>query len=269
MQDYCLDMALKILAHKTKCAASHISIASTFESQIYYHAAFDTTGGWEEYSKLLCDAKWILVPINDGMAGISSSAIHGAHWSLLALNRVAKTAHYFDSLFIDNSNYHDLAGTVFRGVVNVLGENVNDWLCKVEYFSPNQTQHNLCKEDAWTSCGPFVFMMIKYQVDTIMWAQQEGREYQHVLDLGEDFPLKWGAEWNSLGTRVDMQDSIAQMKKAVEAEKETGSGDEVVEMAVEDVKPPTLGEGLDTVVKEAEEVDVDAALPTIDEAHAP
>ena len=82
--------------------------------------------------------------------------------------------------------------------------------------------------------------------------------------------MKWGAEWNSLGTRVDMQDSIAQMKKVVEAEKETGSCDEVVEVAVEDVKPPTLGEGLDTVVKEAVEADIDAAkLPTIDEAHAP
>ena len=212
MKDYCLDMALKILAHNTECSASQISIASTFESQIFYFAASDRSG-YEEYLNLFKNAKWIFIPINDGMAGKANTEIQGAHWSLLALLRVSKTAHYFDSWFINSPDYHQLAEIVFRGIANVLDEDVEQWMAKVEYNSPNQTRHNLCKEDAWTSCGPFVFTMVKYLVSTIQWAQRGGVEGQHTLDLADDFPRLWGADWSSLATRLEMQDIIAQMKE--------------------------------------------------------
>lgn len=244
MQDYCLDMALKILAHNSKCSASHIAIASTFESQIFYIAASDKDG-WEEYSKLFKDAKWILIPINDGMTGKVNAAIQGAHWSLLAINRVGKMAHYFDSLFVTIPAYHELADTVFHGILNVLGEDISGWMGKVEYNSPNQTQHNRCKDDAWTSCGPFVFFMIEYLVDTIKWAQSMGKEDQHVLDLEETFPQQWGEIWNSRGTRLAMQNSVARTKQTMEAEKESDSDDLVealVEEVVGEVKLPTTDE---------------------------
>ena len=232
MQDYCLDMASKILAHNEKCADSHISIASTFEAQIFYGAANDPNGGYEEYSKQFGDAKWIFIPINDGMAGKVNASIQGSHWSLLVLNRVSKTAHYFDSLFIDRPEYHQLASTVFCGIANVLGENVEEWVTKVEYNSPDQKQHNLCNEDAWSSCGPFVYSMTEFLIHTIQFAQRNGCENQHMLDLGAEFPQVWATMWDSRAIRQNMQNSVAQMKKDMETAEETDGSDEVVELVV-------------------------------------
>ena len=232
MQDYCLDMASKILAHNEKCADSHISIASTFESQIFYLAANDPNGGYEEYLKLFGNAKWIFIPINDGMTGKVNASIQGAHWSLLVLNRVSKTAHYFDSLFIDRPEYHQLASTVFCGIANVLGENVEEWVTKVEYNSPDQKQHNLCNEDAWSSCGPFVYSMTEFLIHTIQFAQRNGCENQHMLDLGAEFPQVWATMWDSRAIRQNMQNSVAQMKKDMETAEETDGSDEVVELVV-------------------------------------
>ena len=264
MQDYCLDMALKILAHNKKCADSHISIASTFESQIFYCAANDTNGGYEEYLKLFGNAKWIFIPINDGMTGKVNASIQGAHWSLLALNRIGKTAHYFDSLFIDKPEYHQLASTVFCGIANVLGENIDEWDTKIEYNSPNQSKHNLCDEDEWTSCGPFVYSMTEYLIHTIQEAQRHGCENQHVLDLGAEFPRLWATIWDSRAHRKDMQDSIAKMKKDMETAEETDGSDEVVELEVEDVEET---DGSDEVVELELEVE-DVEPPTFDEAVA-
>lgn len=221
MQDYCLDMALKILEHKS--TATHISIASTFESQIFYSAAKDTNG-LGVYSTKFANAKWIFIPINDGMAGNLNDVVQGAHWSLLVLNRIGKTAHYFDSLFVESPKYHQLADTVFRGIVNVLGEDVNHWVAKVEFNSPNQAEHNLCTQDAYSSCGPFVYEMTNYLLGGIEQVQRLGIEDQAKLDLDDSFPRWWGTQWDSRLTRSQMQDSVAQMKN------------EVAESVVEDVE---------------------------------
>lgn len=250
MQDDCLDMASKILAHNEKCADSHISIASTFEAQIFYGAANDPNGGYEEYSKQFGDAKWIFIPINDGMAGKVNASIQGSHWSLLVLNRVSKTAHYFDSLFIDQSEYHELASAVFCGTANVLGENVHEWVTKVEYNSPNQKQHNICKEEAYTSCGPFVYSMTEFLIFTIQEAQRKGCENQHVLDLRPEFPRLWAEMWDSRAKRQEMQNSVADMKMAMETAEETDGSDEVVELELEDVEPPTLDEAVEMVIQD-------------------
>ena len=92
--------------------------------------------------------------------------------------------------------------------------------------------------------------MTEFLIFTIQEAQRKGCEDQHVLDLRPEFPTVWAEMWDSRAKRQEMQNSVADMKMAMETAEETDGSDEVVELELEDVEPPTLDEAVAMVNKD-------------------
>lgn len=123
MRDGGLDMAQTVLSCDNHCKASRIGIASSANSQV---CRFTDNSGKEGYTRYFSDKDWIFMPVNDGMLRYKNSDIFGAHWSVVTLDRIHKTAHYYDSLYVRDAEYIDLANDVATGMLQLLDENVDE-----------------------------------------------------------------------------------------------------------------------------------------------
>lgn len=235
MRDNALDMALMVLSCNQHCKASMIGIASSVDAQI---CLFPDSDGKEEYAKRFHNERWIFMPINDGMIGVENDGINGHHWSVVALDRVHQVAHYYDSLFVDNDFYQNVAYRITTGMLRVLDEDLEDWIFRAEYNCPNQYLNNQCDFDGG-ACGPFVYSMIELAVDTIQRYQEDGIEDLCRLNLTREFPASFGEAWNSYDVRHEMQNYIAHAKRQVDTETLTAlhdksaTADEDVELLTE------------------------------------
>lgn len=216
MSDNALDTAFTLLSREKACSAADIRIASTIEAQVSFYA---DPAGKEAYSALFSPARWIFIPINDGLGATSndSALAAGAHWMLVALDRVHKRMHYFDSLAMGRGEYWDTAIDVARGMLGIVGEDEAQWAFVAEWHSPHQYRDNACQQDVGP-CGPFVYAMVSLFVDEIRGFQRAGVEEQCDLSLGGWFPAWFGERWDSKTTREEIQRSVAsaRMQSSVE-----------------------------------------------------
>lgn len=211
MRDDGLDMALEVLSRKSQCEASAIGIASSVDSQVCY---FKDDAGKEEYAARFGKKRWIFMPINDGMVGVENDGIHGIHWSLVVLDRLHQSIHYYDSLFIDDQDFQNLAESVAIGMLRILGEDLSLWHIECEFWSPHQSHNNLCMFDGG-ACAPFVYSMTENLIWFIQDHQRRDAENLCRLRLLEDFPRWFGSWFDSYRTRMKMQDSIAEARRQV------------------------------------------------------
>lgn len=105
----------------------------------------------------------VFSPVNDGYVEKDASSVHGAHWSLIAVDRVHLVAHYVDSYFIHNPNYRKVANIISTGLGSILGE---EYIFSPEYFTPDQWEHNtfagsgmlqFCSHTPLSECNLLIF----------------------------------------------------------------------------------------------------------------
>jgi hypothetical protein len=219
MRDESIDMALEVLSRDLHCDAYGIDIANSTIAQICYFAAMSRDGStreYDEYRERFKGKKWIFVVINDAIGGASNDGTHGSHWSLVAVDRQGKTAHYYDSLFINNEFHREMGRQIAFGLLLILGEDEKQWEYFPEYYSPNQNWHNQFGGDSG-ACGPFLFKMTELQILRIRRYQEEDMEHQCTLELDYKFPYFFKSHFDSLFVRRSIQQRIAYWKAKVEA----------------------------------------------------
>ena len=231
MLDDGLDMALTVLSCATRCDDSKIGIASSVDSQI---CLLEGDTGKERYAECFGDKRWIFMPQNDGMGEKVNTGGNGNHWSLVALDRIHRVVHYFDSAFVFRPNYQEQAWDLARGMLRILGEDIADYEKQAEYNSPNQWENNLCQFDQ-AACAPFVYEMTRLAICEIQCRQRDGQELHCDLSLPIGFQEYFGSRWNSYETRCKMQGSIAFTKSNQAVQELTSSHDEMA-IAGEDVE---------------------------------
>lgn len=221
MRDGGLDMALTVLSRDYHCSRSKIGIASSVDSQV---CRYPDPGGKEEYASRFSDKNWIFMPVNDGMLGVVNDGINGVHWSVVALDRVHKTAHYFDSLFVNHLPYVQLATDVSIGMLRLLDENPQVWHFSAEKWSPHQYRDNQCDFDEG-ACGPFVYAMVETVVEHIHYFQQDSNEQNCRLGLTRMFRDRFASQFHSYNVRRSMQSRIADAKMRSTADRLSSAHD--------------------------------------------
>lgn len=206
MIDDHLNTAFALLSQDKNCDESSIAILSTYVAEIIYRA--ETTAGQEQYTALYGDKKWIFMPVNNGFEATVNDGTKGAHWSLVALDRVHKCMHYYDSLFMGQEAYMFMAKRIADNMLQVLGEDIAQWEFLAEVNCPDQYHYNNCKDGG--ACGPFVYDMVMILVNSIKGHQHEGKEDWCTLRLHDDFPGRFGSWWSSENTRVAIQRRMLQ-----------------------------------------------------------
>jgi hypothetical protein len=217
MLDNGLDMALKVLSCDLSCQAPNIAIASSIDSQVCYNPDPD---GKDDYPERFGDKRWIFMPVNDGMRGVVNDNVNGVHWSVVALDRVHKSAHYYDSIFVNDIRWLRLAQRISAGMLHALGENLEEWILRGEEHSPCQIRDNQCEFDGG-ACAPIVYYIINMLISHICTHQQAGTEEQCSLELYSDFPSIFRSQFHSYHIRHHMQRSIGWAKMQKDAEERT------------------------------------------------
>ncbi|KAF1360840.1 hypothetical protein EJ07DRAFT_176924 [Lizonia empirigonia] len=231
MRDGGLDMALTVLSRDYHCLRSKIGIASSVDSQV---CRYPDPGGKEEYASRFSDKNWIFMPVNDGMLGVVNDGINGVHWAVVALDRIHKTVHYFDSLFVNNLSYIQLATDVSLGMLRLLDENPQAWQFFAEKWSPHQYRDNQCDFDQG-ACGPFVYTMVETAVKHIQLFQRDNHEQGCWLGLTRTFRDEFASQFHSYNVRRSMQRRIADAKMRSTAGRLSGAHD-IRAIAGEDVE---------------------------------
>ncbi|KAH6633549.1 hypothetical protein C7974DRAFT_375620 [Boeremia exigua] len=212
LEDNALDMTLNTLSIDKNCASNGIQIATSIEAQV---CAYRDPAGKEAYARAFGDKKWIFLPVNDAIGEPKDVELMGAHWSLVALDRVHKRMHYYDSAFMADVRFWEAACFVAQGMLTMLDENVQEWEFYREWQTPNQFRDNQfrdaegnCADDG--ACGPFVWSMTATLTDHILQAQWAGQEDSCSLGLDtyQDFPARWGSWWHSQHIRKTIQNRI-------------------------------------------------------------
>jgi hypothetical protein len=247
MRDESIDMALEVLSRDLDCDAHGIDIANSTIAQICHFAAMTEDGStreYDEYRERFKGKKWIFLVINDVIGGAINDGTHGSHWSLVAVDRQRKTAHYYDSLFINNSFHCKMGSQIALGLLLILGEDHTQWNYIPEYDSPNQNWHNQFNGDHG-ACGPFLLKMTEVLIQKIQRHQQDDTEHQCSLELDRDFPYWFKSQFNSLDVRGFIQTRIAYWKALVEAPRLI---DEHDQQAIHDTDVTLVNEPVATIL---------------------
>ena len=208
-----IDMALYLLSRYYKCEANGIGIVDSNTIMCIRYAGFgpDEIGPLSVYKSQLEDKKWIFVPLNEGMKAIANDAFHGSHWSLLAIDRINRCAHYVDGWGSTrySPEWHKLAEDSARAVGSILGE---QYPLTVELGAPDQWSDNTSGQCDFGPCGPYVIKMIQLYVEHLIQAQRSGLVNQ--IKLGQDaFTQNYFRQrFNSYNERWSLVYTIAGVK---------------------------------------------------------
>ncbi|KAF2824935.1 hypothetical protein CC86DRAFT_420308 [Ophiobolus disseminans] len=250
MEDEGLNMSLEALSKDKKCHNYHIDILSTNIAQVIHmttmlNDAHETY--YEAYRQRLNAMRWIFIPINNGISGEEPETISsGTHWSLVIMDRVHKTGFYYDSLNVSErwpSQIQQIGQIVSKGLLMVLGENLNEWTWSPQEYSPRQWINNQFSNDSGP-CGPFVWKMCSDMIDTIIDFQNASKEGQCNLKLDWRFPSKFEKRFHSYYVRQEMYFLVANYKclvdpvRLIEEHDQAAVKNEVVVLS--DVLPVTI-----------------------------
>ncbi|KAI0583050.1 Peptidase-C48 domain-containing protein [Pyrenophora tritici-repentis] len=238
-----LDMAMEVLRRDEPCHTHGIAIANSAVAQICYFAHMSNDSSPQEYNEYKIqyeDKRWIFIIINDAIGGFESDSEQGSHWSFIAMDRGNKKVHYYDSMWAQDydQNYNrDIGRDVGAGMLKILEEDANFWEYIPEYWTPNQNYYNRFTSDEG-ACGPFVFKMMQYLIQQIVYWQAVGCDVS--LSLESTFPL-WFKDnlFDSWQIRREIQASITRWKAIVEGMHLTTTHDQDVlldeDIVLEDV----------------------------------
>ncbi|KAH3968897.1 hypothetical protein HBH52_176820 [Parastagonospora nodorum] len=211
MRDNALAMSLDVLERALECHKYGISIVNPNAAQIIFMASRcddADEASYDVYRDRLQDKRWIVLPINDGIGAYSD----GSHWSLVIVDRVHKTAFYYDSTGVSPYNQiQKIAYEVSKGLLMVLGEETKEWQFLPQEESPNQWWDNQFTQDQGP-CGPFVWKMAKIMIEKIIAHQQTGHEADCDLSLHRGFDRYFKSMFDSWLVRLEMQQFITWFK---------------------------------------------------------
>ena len=146
----------------------------------------------------------------------------GMHWGMIIIDKETEDARFFDGDLervhkagtdktVNRSKWRTAvgAGKVLRGYDEVMGRASGQFQTGTLRHVPHDHLDNTYKGDKGSSCGPWVFAMLRYILQNPTFLTEEGglkgafargRKRHHVMDLGFD----------SSRVRHDMQDLIAE-----------------------------------------------------------
>ncbi|PSN67970.1 hypothetical protein BS50DRAFT_572952 [Corynespora cassiicola Philippines] len=214
--DAILNTALEFLNLDNDCKSLGIAIANSMTCEILHNVAvYD----WDPaecvmYKDAFKDAKYILLPINDGYGGQTFEGTGGLHWSLLVVNRCSGEAHYIDSMFVNNPRFSIQGYRTSVGLAKILGDDEYDF--QPEMYSPNQNLHNRFAHDGG-ACGPFVHEMMATCIDHIRSMREWGHEDTLRFSLTEEFPINWAQHFHSQKTRCSVFARFVGHKRLVDS----------------------------------------------------
>ncbi|KAL5416148.1 hypothetical protein PMIN06_006255 [Paraphaeosphaeria minitans] len=149
--------------------------------------------------------KWILMPLNDGIGGTSTGQFQGTHWSLLAIDRPNKSAHYIDGL---GNGMEKMAKRYACALQKMVDDEEYDF--SIEWNAPHQWCDNSTPFDDWGPCGPYVVKMIKIMMDQIRTLHNAGCDAEIGFHLSPDFRSRF--DFNSYAERRALEYTIASFK---------------------------------------------------------
>jgi len=211
MRDEALNMALEVLRRDMNCDRYSIGFADSNMTQTFQIAlSCNETSAhhYDCYREQFGDKRWIFITVNDATGSLDEG---GTHWSLAVLDRVHKRGHYIDSYFIRKEEAQELGKRVSCGLLQILGENLEEWQYYIEYRSPHQNFYNRTPWDKG-SCGPFVYRMTQTLVHNIKQGQDAGREQDLDLRFFHGYQDWWGHAFNSIEVRYEILNRIARWK---------------------------------------------------------
>ena len=219
MRDESLDMALETLSRDFDCSDNGIAIASSMVSQICLFAVNSDDSSPQEYAEYQArfwDKQWIFVVVNDATGRADTYSLQGNHWSLVVIDRIHRKTYYFDSLFITDSSSQNMGREISRGMLKILGEDINLWRYLPQFNSPHQTIDNRFRGDTG-ACGPFVYKMTEMLIQHIRAAQLQGGEELCNVELYDGFQSYFRDHFHSRDVRHDIQKRIAHWKAVINA----------------------------------------------------
>lgn len=262
MRDDSLSMALMILGQDKDCEASNIAIARTVETMAIYNVkkfGEDPQGsGMDWLRERFGNARWIFLPINDGLR-IRGRGFGGSHWSLALMDMRAGRIHHYNAM---GSNLR-VAQAVSDILLDILNEDEDEFEHFLDENSPSQSRHNRAEDDGGAACGPYVYKMTEYLIDQIRAAQEAGREETYSANLPKGFGRQFKRIFHSHRVRERMQASIIREKAKQLAEEIADAHDEAV-FSQEDITLPDIpyGRNQDNPPSEANETSDDDDLET-------
>lgn len=207
-RDTVLDAGLEIVSLRYNVEKHKIAIANSLTAQLLFGigAASDVGDNdyseYAEYKRLFENKEWIFVPVNNGMLEQDAADIRGNHWSLIAIDRRNKIAHYVDSLYIRNDRFIELAHTLATGIGRLLGD---VYLFVPEQWSPHQWDHNKYKNAFGPDrgpCGPFVVTMVALSVQVIIQRRERRAEADFGMTISQGFPEEFHRLFDSFEVRL-------------------------------------------------------------------
>lgn len=241
MRDESLFMALKILGQEMDCEANAIAITTALNVMAFYYISMygqnpqDKDLDWvrEQFGS----ARWIFLPINNGMDSLANdSDFHGSHWTLALVDMKAKEVRHYDSVSATRSGNAECAETACKNLLDTLGKEGFKFI--EERNCPSQIRHN--QADDTGACGPFVYKMTEFLVGELRAVQKAGKEHRFTPRLPGGFGTRdFKKIFNSAEVRERMQASIIQEKAKQTARELAQAHDEAVFLQ-EDIALPDI-----------------------------
>lgn len=163
------------------------------------------------------------MPVNDGMLGVVNDGINGVHWSVVALDRVHKTAHYFDSSLSTTCRMFSLRPT-FQSACSACWTRIRK--CGIFLLKNGvRTSTATISATSMRACGPFVYAMVETVVEHIHYFQQDSNEQNCRLGLTRMFRDRFASQFHSYNVRRSMQSRIADAKMRSTADRLSSAHD--------------------------------------------
>lgn len=208
MRGEAIFMALECLRRDLDCDRYGIDIVNGDAAQAIRWAAIDNNPEaymYDVYRQRYINSRYVFVVVNDAYGQEHAQGTQGTHWSLIAVDRRLKKAHYYDSLRMGQERF-ETANTVVRGLLMILGDDCGRYDFVSEDWSPSQISNNIADSDAG-ACGPFIFMMTWVLATRIIKSANFGMNCR--LNLVSSFPAWFGARFDSIRIREHMQHRIS------------------------------------------------------------
>lgn len=211
-RDDIMDAALALCSIYYGAEDNEIMIVGSAAAQAFKFAAM-TDGELDmnelrAYAPLFQGKKWIFMPLNDGIGETSAEQFRGSHWSLLAIDRPNKKAHYIDGLGIGMKNMAKRYACALQKLIGDGGD--EEYKFSIEWNAPHQWDKNFTPHSDWGPCGPYVLKMIKIMMDDICTSRNAGCEAEIGLHLEPGFSARF--DFNSYAERRSLEYTIASFK---------------------------------------------------------
>lgn len=264
MHDEILNTAIEVLRRDEDCDRYSIGFADSNTTQLFQIArgSNDTDSHhYDSYREQFGDKAWVFLIINDGAGSEGQS---GSHWSLVAVDRIHKRAHYIDSLFVYRQEYQDLGREISLGLLEILGEDIVQWKYKIETNSPNQNWNNQFNWDAG-ACGPAVYKIIQLLVWEIKRMTVTQRVHECFLSLPDTFKQYFEDNFHSLHVRHDIAGSLILWKVKEDSKMLNQQHDEAIVkeedvMLLDTPDITSFGRRPSSLLPEGSEADTEQAL---------